>query len=571
MTLAAARIRRALRQTPLRAVARWSRFCVRVATDPDFRGRQARLWREYTAWRRDYGHIVAPSLRPVAASSSKTALVMSKGTANGAKIEQFLIKGLELAGYTLVVLAERDLAKFYKLAGVTQFLYWDDFSDVRDGADAHAVGTRVATLDELLAVEYAGARVGRFAVSTALRFLREGTLDLSNTRTRQVVIDHLAEGMMRAAAARRILDASRPALALCLGNRYTGHGELMDACVALGVPVLAWFEAHRGRTLMLKRYGADNIDQHHASLSDHTWRLLCSMDWTADHRRALEQEMSQAYSSGEWYSRGGTQFRTRLISRAELSRRLALDLTKKTAVIFPHIVWDATLFWGRDLFAGYEHWLVETVRAACANPQVNWIVKIHPANVVKSAWENYAGEPAEVVAIRRHIGHLPPHVKMVSAASDISTYSLFDVMDCCVTVRGTVGIEAAARGINVLTAGTGRYSGYGFTIDSSSKEEYLAKLASIHLLPPMMHNRQELAERFAFGTFVLRPWRLETLAIDYERDAEAKMMVRLNVETAEQLRAGADLNAFANWVANAVDQDFLERRVRLSEEWPRSA
>ena len=571
MPLVAGRVKRALRRTPLRTLARWGRFCVRVAGDTDFRGRQVRLWREYIAWRRDYGHIVRTSLRPDASALAKTALVMGKGTANGAKIEQFLIKGLELAGYTPIVLTERDLTKFYRLAGVTQFLYWDDFSDVRDGMDADVVGPRLASLDELLAVECAGARVGRFAVSTALRFLREGSLDLSNPRTRKVVIDHLAEGMMRAAAARRILESARPALALFLGNRYTGHGELMDACVGQGVPVIAWFEAHRGRTLMLKRYGADNIDQHHASLSDHTWRLLRSMDWTADHRRALAQEMSHAYGTGDWYSRGGTQFGTRMIAPSEISRRLALNPSKKTVVVFPHIVWDATLFWGRDLFEGYEHWLIETVRAACANPHVNWVFKIHPANVVKSAWENYSGEPAEVVAIRRHIGHLPPHVKILPASSDISTYSLFDVMDYCVTVRGTVGIEAAARGINALTAGTGRYSGHGFTIDSSSKEEYLARLASIHEVPPMAAARQELAERFAFGAFVLRPWRLETLAIDYERDEEAKMKVGLNVQTADELRAAPDLNAFANWVSNSGDQDFLERRVRLAQEWPQSA
>jgi hypothetical protein len=52
-------------------------------------------------------------------------------------------------------------------------------------------------------------------------------------------------------------------------------------------------------------------------------------------------------------------------------------------------------------------------------------------------------------------------------------------MDYCLTVHGTAGIEAARLGITVLTTGTGRYDRRGFTSDSDSREEYLAKPARI--------------------------------------------------------------------------------------------
>ena len=74
-------------------------------------------------------------------------------------------------------------------------------------------------------------------------------------------------------------------------------------------------------------------------------------------------------------------------------------------------------------------------------------------------------EPAEVIALRRHIKELPPHVFFIPAESPISTFSFFGVMDYCLTVRGTIGIEAARMGIPVLTAGTGRYDRKGFTIN----------------------------------------------------------------------------------------------------------
>jgi hypothetical protein len=295
------------------------------------------------------------------------------------------------------------------------------------------------------------------------------------------------------------------------------------------------------------------------------------MEWTPDRRRELVGETNDSYGNGDWYARGGTQFHKRILSAEDVRARLHLDPQKKTVVVFPHIVWDATLFWGTDLFEGYEHWLVETVRAAVANSHVNWVFKIHPANVVKSAGERFDGEPAEVVAIRQHVGAVPPHVHIVPASSDISTVSLFAVMDCCVTVRGTIGIEAASRGINVLTAGTGRYDRHGFTIDSTSKDEYLDRLSRIQDLPPLGAARRDLAERFAYGAFVLRPWCLDTLAIEYARDAEATMQVGLKVARSSELASAPDLVAFAEWVAASTDEDFLEPRYRLDREWPQSA
>jgi hypothetical protein len=63
--------------------------------------------------------------------------------------------------------------------------------------------------------------------------------------------------------------------------------------------------------------------------------------------------------------------------------------------------------------------------------------------------------------------------------TDISTYSFFELTDYCLTVRGTIGIEMACYGVPVLTAGTGRYSHLGFTIDSGTREEYLNRVTQI--------------------------------------------------------------------------------------------
>jgi len=549
-------VKRALKATGLDQWVSRVKYAGRLVINPQFRRLQRVLWSEYFEWRRAHAAALAPRLVPVGAPI-KRALIVTKGTVHGAQIELGLLKGLELAGFTPVVLTDRTLEKFYRLAGVTEFLRWEDYSPPQPTAAAAALVSQAAAVDDFLPIEHAGARVGKFALSTTFRSLRAGRLDFSREVTRRTLAGHLAAGVARADAAHHILDRARPDLALFMGNRYTGQGELMDVCLARGIDVLTWFDAHRSSSLMLKRYRLANRDQHHGSIGDETWESLTRMAWTASHDAALRRELHDNYAAGDWYSRGGTQVNKSIVAAPELRARLGLDPARKTAVIFPHIVWDATLFWGADLFINYEDWLVETVRAACANPRVNWVIKIHPAHVAKSAMERYQGEPAELVAIRERVGPLPAHVTVIAPDTDINTFSLFAIMDYCLTVRGTIGIEAAALGIQVVTAGTGRYDHRGFTVDPSNRGEYLQLIAALEQLAPLSPEAHDLARRFAYGALVLRPLPLSSLSIDHARDREATTHIRLNARSADDLRCAGDLQAFARWAADRDREDFL--------------
>ena len=556
MSTARESLKSVLSQTGLLTPIRWFRYWIEFLTVPAFRQLETKTWRDFVEWKRDYQELLRPSLNG-SASSSRVALIVGKGTADGAKIELAFMKGLETAGFVPLVLTERKFVKYYRLTGANEFLFWEQFTHPLDLRRAEAIIKQLRSIEDLLGFEHSGARVGKFAASTAFRYLKVGRLDLEQETTRRTLVEQVAAGISRAVAAQLIVKKYRPNLALFMGNRYTGQGELMDVCLEHGIDVITWFDAHRSSALMLKRYDLDNRDHHHASLSDESWKLLCGLEWTTARRNQLRSEIFDNYAVGDWYSRGGTQFDKQIVDAAEIRQRLKLDPNKKTAVIFPHIVWDATLFWGSDLFSNYEDWFVETVRAACANPKVNWIIKIHPAHVAKSAMERYQGEPAELIAVHERLGELPSHISIVPASTDINTYSLFPVMDYCLTVRGTVGIESASLGIRVLTAGTGRYDHKGFTTDSETREEYVERLAHIQDIPPLPDAERELAERFAYGAFILRPLPLTTISIEHERDIEATTRVRLNAKSAQDLASAPDLKAFAKWAGDGRKEDFL--------------
>ncbi|MGH7478313.1 MAG: hypothetical protein ACREJ8_01835, partial [Candidatus Methylomirabilales bacterium] len=248
-------------------------------------------------------------------------------------------------------------------------------------------------------------------------------------------------------------------------------------------------------------------------------------------------------------------------SAEEVRKQLGLDPVKKTAVIFSHVLWDATFFYGRGLFDDYETWLLETVNVACANPRVNWVIKLHPDLVWKLKYEGYTGELRDIIAVRSAVGRLPDHVKLVPPDTDINTFSFFEITDCCVTVRGTIGIEMACYGVPVITAGTGRYAGMGFTIDSSSAQQYRERLARIEESPPMSREQRELARRFAYALFKLRPWSMrsfEWIKMPMEKTTHplGDDLVP-HVEDYSQFAQAEDMRRFADWVASD-ETDYLE-------------
>ena len=220
---------------------------------------------------------------------------------------------------------------------------------------------------------------------------------------------------------------------------------LTAACKTKSIP-LQWQQGHKSNALLFKRYTLETRLQHPTYLSPESWRLVRDMEWTESHRERLDQELYSGYASGDWYSVVGTQFDKSMSIPPSFATGSTLIQTRRLPFIFPHILWDAALFWGKCLFRDFEEWFVETVRLACANDRLNWVIKIHPANRRVRETGSLQGEYAEVVTLRKYIGELPPHIVMIPPESEISTYSLFPIMDYCLTVYGTVGMEAARLG-----------------------------------------------------------------------------------------------------------------------------
>jgi hypothetical protein len=338
---------------------------------------------------------------------------------------------------------------------------------------------------------------------------------------------------------------------------------VFDGCVLRGVDTVQWCGAPQSDCLIYRRYDRKTRGEHPLALSDAMWKRLLRMPWSDKDDRAVVARIAANYASGAWYNRQQLQQGKAVLASDEVRRTLGLDPARKTAVIFCHILYDATFFYGESLYDDYEQWLVETVRAAIANPALNWVVKVHPVNVWRSRMDGAELVQLEAQTLHKHFGTLPDHVKLMAADTPVNTFSLFDIADYGLTVRGTIGMELPCFGIPVVTAGTGRYSGRGFTIEPPTRADYMAVLATLEKVPQLNAEAVRRARLHYYGALDLRPVPMRSFVFDYHSDKNgggaSKCDVVLTRSADGTLLESEDLGRLIHWLTELTSPELLAR------------
>jgi len=543
------------------------RRAYRAASDP--RRTMLRTQIELDLWRLRFGPGRALRRAQPQTAERGTALIVSlSDQIYQLKLEGVLAKALQLQGYRPVVLTIRNTPwpeKYLRCFGVKDFVYPDELLEdsLADEAAASARAALVGNpgVQALKELDYRDAKVGQAALSSLSRRLQRGRISLDDPDARALLPSILEESMQAVVAGERLLDRERPEIVIFNEKGYAGFGSIYDVALARGANVIQFVAAgiHWRDALIFKRYTEETRRVHPASLSLASWELVRAMPWDEEREAELAHEFDTRYGGAEMHPDAGLQEGKRIKTAADVTEQLGLEPGKPTVVLFSHVLWDANLFYGEDLFEDQEQWLVETVKAACANPQANWIVKLHPANMYKA----HAGELNDETAIRDAVGELPPHVKLLRPDTDINTFSLFGLADYGITIRGTVGMELPCFGVPTLTAGTGRYSGLGFTEDSATAAEYLDKLARIQELPKLGEEQTLLAKKHAYGLFRLRPFRFTSYRARFMAADRLDHPLSHNLEvllrSPDEVESAADLRAFGEWALDRAQLDYLTR------------
>lgn len=536
----------------------------RWLADPAHRRRSRLIAADLAACRESFQRIAEGA--PMGDPERIGLVVATLPTVWGLKMDAILSLALRCQGYRTVVLeVDSDLwtRRYHGLVGNRTVLEFYRYLEreppvaVDDALAAFLDGG--PSVRDLMALVLDEIEVGRIALSNHLHGNKFARFRITDPATLGALGAEISAVRRRVRAAERLLEEQRPAVVLLLEKGVSPVAEIYGACLRRGIPVVQYCGSQNMDDFVLKRFSSANRYDHPFSLDQSTWSRVLSTEWGPENDRVLLAEFEEAYRSGTWFNRKFLHQGKTIKSADEVREQLGLVEDRKTAVIFSHVLWDATFFYGEGLFEDYETWLVETIRAAAANPNVYWVVKLHPDLVWKLRLEGFDGELRDLAVYADAVGDAD-NIRLVPPETDISTFSFFEITDYCLTVRGTIGIEMACHGVPVLTAGTGRYSGLGFTRDSSTSNEYLARLARIEEEPPMGEEEVRRARRFAEALFQRRPWRLRSFRRRTVFEDDSRTSVGDNVvpsiSSFEEFQRAEDLLRFRHWVSSN-DVDYL--------------
>lgn len=188
------------------------------------------------------------------------------------------------------------------------------------------------------------------------------------------------------------------------------------------------------------------------------------------------------------YFRFGYGKEKREESASSMAQQLGLDLSKKTCCIMSHMFVDSPHCYPELLFEDYYQWLNATLQFASRTPDLNWLVRQHPYEILVNQNSNF----------QRLVAPYVEKGAITIVPNEVTTSSLFSCVDAITTGIGSAGIEFASVGIPCIYAGKPYYAECPFVIRPTSRIEYFKALATIPNLPRLNSSQIRLAKETAY-------------------------------------------------------------------------
>lgn len=543
----------------------------RLASDSQYRKQQNELRNDLELTRRQVEAWAAEG-QEFAQPNRRFAILSLTNLPMHAKFHCLVAKSMQLRGFEPVIFTNSGHHyghAYYRLFGFSHLEMWDKhletwgLSEDKLEEEVNLLLPQILSVSTAKSLIFHHVHVGEHALSMTCRLRIEGRLNLENPETFVLFRAQLKKAIQSVVAAEKYMDEYPLEKMLVRDAGYIPSGPIFEVALNRGVDCAVLEFGQRRSTWIFKRYTKETRGMHYFSLSPETWERVKEFPWTKEQDQALEQEFAGRYRPDSLDDTRRLQSGKQVLSPDEVRRRLGLDPQKKTAVIFSHVAWDAAFFFGDGLFEDFEDWLFQTVKFVSSTPecrQMNWIVKEHPFNVFKLQRENVKVSSEQ--RLLKPLMPLPDHVRFMPATTEINTQSLFPLVDCVLTVNGTVGMEFPCFGIPSVVAGTGRYNGYGFTIEPQTRDEYFETLRSLHQIQPLHADVQQLARKHFYALMVGKQVSFEDIApMELKRAHEAQSDVHDNISirasSLNDLRSSPSLTLLANWLEEGCQPDLL--------------
>jgi hypothetical protein len=357
-------------------------------------------------------------------------------------------------------------------------------------AGAQSLVSTLATINDCEAFEHEGLPLGRLVRTSVLWFLSRGTLcdDVQSVTAYQ---RFLIGGIVLQRAFTAALDRVQPERIFLLNGAFFAERILCQLATERGVDVVRYEKGFITDTVLMSRWrsGVDDLDP-----GDVAWQEASGRALSDSEAREIDEYL-------ETRARGGRTLDNFWQHRNEdleaIRDELRLPAGRPLVVLFCNILWDSAIQDKDVAFPSMSGWLTEAVRWAARHRDVDLVVRIHPAEVRLA---NHVSRERMADHLADTFVTMPANVRVVPAESLISSYALMRAAVVGLVYTSTMGLEMAAQGIPVVTAGVTHYGRRGFTNDPADPDAYWATVERlVHTSPSVgeIDHTRELARRYA--------------------------------------------------------------------------
>ena len=380
-------------------------------------------------------------------------------------------------------------------------------SELVDRDEARAARERAAACppEALFAARLGGAALGDFVFASTLRYFRAGAFEADDPAVVAKAREYLAAATIWALAARALYRRLAPSKVFSSHGIYSSWGPWHAVARAMNVPYASYSGGWRRGTLLCRS------DEPRAFDCDDIWPRWADRPLNAARRRRIEEYLgSREDNRADFYQYFDRLDRDAAAFAARLD--VSFDGWRRRVGVFTNVAYDAARPRAAGAFPNMFEWLTGAVARAARDPRTLVIVKTHPAE--RRFIERTPGRWSAAAALRRALDPLPPNVRIVDPDDNVSTRTLYGLIDLGLVYTSSVGLEMAAAGLPVLTPGTGvHYEKPGIVLTAADPASYFAALDALLEDPASFRPDHELLLRYAYTLYFRKSIPFEPLDV----------------------------------------------------------
>jgi hypothetical protein len=352
--------------------------------------------------------------------------------------------------------------------------------------------SRSIPFDEIRGYVREGVAVGEHAAAGALRYFARA--DLGGLAHAERTLRRYLDAAMRTSFVMRNLLKVHPFDVVCLNHAlYVPQGIVAEAARAGGCRVAAWNVAYRKQSFVFSH----GETYHHTLMSEPVseWEDL---SWSAAQERDIVEYLESRRRSGrDWIAFHDKNPDEDLVSILDT---LGVDRARPVIGMLTNVAWDAQLHYPANAFPDMLTWVRETVAYFAKRPDLQLIIRVHPAEVTGGI----ASRQPVVAEIKRAFPAIPENVHVIEPESRISTYAVMEACNAVIIYGTKTGVELTSRGTPVIVAGEAWIRNKGITIDAQSADDYFRVLDRLPFGERMSADAISRARKYAYHFFFRR-------------------------------------------------------------------